>query len=730
MHWSHKSPATVIGISIAMALMILIFDLSISLGVAAGAPYIVLVLIGFWAPWRHYIYLMAGIATILTIIGYYASPHGGIDNWVVLSNRGLTLFAIWAAAVLCTSVQMNEERFHTAIDKASDGIIYIDKNGIILSFNMGAQIIFGYTLEEVLGKNVSILMPSPYREDHDEYLSNYLKKHDTKFTGENRLQRGIRKDGTTFPMELSFSEARYRGELTFIGTIDISERQRAQEQLILLSRAVQQSPVSILITDTQGNIEYVNPKFVEVTGYSYDEVIGKDPSILKSGDTPAGEYKKLWDTITSGNEWRGMLHNVKKNGEKYWESVSISPVRNLKGDITHYLSVKEDITEHLETKDQLVHALKMEAAGQLTSGITHDFNNLLTIIIGNLTLLLEDINEMDNQEMKEILDDALSAAKDGENLIQRLMFISRKQKHRTQRFDVNDVISDISSTLKRMLSENIVMKIDQTEGILMTDADRTQFESAILNLAVNAQDAMPKGGILTIKTARTNIHPIVGENVSKQLIPGVYISITVTDTGFGMEQEIIEHACEPFYTTKDAGKGTGLGLSMVHSFAKQSSGDLHIKSEPGKGAAITIFLCESEHDIDEIEVEEKPEDLPIGTETILVVEDNENVRRFAVRSLKNLGYHVMETGDADTAMEILSSDHSLNLLFSDIVIPGNKNGREVAAWAKEECPELKVALTTGMLSGTPSQNINFPLLKKPYSIERLAHFIRDQLDSS
>jgi two-component system NtrC family sensor kinase len=731
MQWTNKSPAAVIGISIVVALTILVFDIFMPLGVAAGAPYIVLVLIGFWAPWWYYIYLMAGLATILTIIGYFASPAGTIDSWIALSNRGLTLFAIWIAAMLGSRVQMNEARYHTAIDKASDGIIYINANGIIESFNMGAQIIFGYTLEEIIGKNISTLLPSPYREKQNEYLSDYLEKHDGKLTGEKRLLRGIRKDGTTFPMELSFSETRQRGELTFIGIIDVTERLRAQEQLILLSRAVQQSPVSIMITNTEGNIEYVNPKFIEVSGYSYDEIIGKNPNILKSGDTSAGEYKKLWDTIAAGHEWRGMLHNIKKSGERYWESVSISPVRNLKGDITHYLAVKEDITEHLETKDQLVHALKMEAAGQLTSGITHDFNNLLTIIIGNLTLLLEDFNDIDEQELKEILDDALSAAKDGENLVQRLLFISRKQKYQTQTFDVNSVISDMSNSLNRMLSDNITVRIKQTEEALITMTDRSQFESALLNLAVNAQDAMPKGGIFTIETERINIHPTAGEDITEELIPGNYISITIKDTGIGMDEHVLSHACEPFFTTKDVGKGTGLGLSTVQNFAQQSGGDLKVKSEPGKGTEITLLLCEKAHedDVTEEKVISKPKDLPRGSETILIVEDNENVRRFAVRSLENLGYRILEAGDAYRAMDIISTEHSLDLLFSDIVIPGEKNGREVATWAMAQYPDLKVSLTTGMLSGPPPSDINFPLLKKPYSVERLAHFIRGQLDS-
>jgi PAS domain S-box-containing protein len=732
--WSNISPSMLIGISLILALSIFIFDLSMPLGVAASAPYIALVLLGYFAPWWFYIYLMATLATILTIIGYYASPDGGIP-WVVLTNRGLTLFAIWATAIIGAYIQKKEAKFNTAINSASDGIISINTIGIIESFNKGAETIFGYSSEEVIGKNVSILMPAPHRDRHNDYISRYLKTHEARIIGKKTELKAQRKDGTKFPIELTVSESQYAGKFTFIGIIrDISERKYAAEQLNKLSRAVKQSPVSIIITDAQGNIEYVNPKFTQVTGYEYEEIIGQSPRILKSGETPPEEYKKLWDTITAGGQWRGMLHNVKKNGELFWESATISPIRNMDGEITHYLAVKEDITERLETENQLAHALKVEAAGQLTSGIVHDFNNLLTIITGNLQLLLDGIGRRGNKEVKEILADAISASLDSGELIQRLLVLSRKEKLLTQEIDINAVITDNVRFLNRMMGQSINVNIDLNSDIQAVIADQNQLESALLNLAVNAQDAMPDGGNLTIKTSRIIIGPD-GSAGNKELKPGNYIAITISDTGIGMDQDLINHACEPFFTTKEAGKGSGLGLSMVYSFAKQSGGQLHISSTPGTGTEITLLLPESDYGINDRKSEKIARHIPRGMETILVVEDNNNVRRFAVRSLQKLGYQVLETDNSDTAIEIISADrHPIDLLFSDIIIPGKKNGRELALWATKHDPDLKVLLTTGTRSELFDEQANhdddLPLLRKPYSLEMLAQHIRIQLETN
>jgi CheY-like chemotaxis protein len=262
-------------------------------------------------------------------------------------------------------------------------------------------------------------------------------------------------------------------------------------------------------------------------------------------------------------------------------------------------------------------------------------------------------------------------------------------------------------------------------------ADQNQLESALLNLAVNAQDAMPDGGNLTIRTTRIIIGPDTSAG-SKELTPGNYVIITVSDTGMGMDQKIVDRACEPFFTTKGAGKGSGLGLSMVHSFAKQSGGQLHIASAPGAGTEITLLLPEAARRTNDRKTESIAVPIPEGTETILLVEDMEQVRGFAVRGLKSLGYRVLEAGDANTAMSIIREEIAIDLLFTDIVIPGELDGRKLAQWATGIRPGLRAALTTGqhLADRDTMPGAEFAFLKKPYSFEHLACFVRLQLDKN
>lgn len=719
-----------IGISLILALIILVFDLSMPLGVAAGAPYVVLVLAGYFASWRYYIYLMAGIASLLTIIGYYASPAYEV-TWVVLTNRGLTLGAIWVTAVIVAYIQKKEAKFRTAIDSASDGIIGINSLGVIESFNKGAETIFGYSAGEMTGENVSMLMPSPHHERHDDYILRYLKTSEAHILGKTRVLNAQRKDGTIFPMELTVSESHYMGKPTFTGIIrDISDRVQAAEQLNKLSSAIEQSPVSIIITDLSGNIEYVNPKFTQVSGYAYDEVIGKNPRMLKSGETLPEEYKKLWKTIAAGGQWRGIFHNLKKNGELYWEAATISPIRNHNGEITHFLAVKEDITEQLERENQLVHALKVEATGRLTSGIAHDFNNLLTIITGNLQLLAGDLGRKGNAETNAILADAISACADSKKLLKRLLELSRRESPpRHDGIDINEFVLDMARFLDRILGEDIRVKTRLANDAGAIAADHDQLESTMLNLAANSRDAMPEGGTFTIETARINVVPGSNAGIGK-LKPGDYIALTISDTGIGMSREVLQHACEPFFTTKASGEGSGLGLNLVQDFINHAGGCLDITSVPGSGTSITLFFHEAVRETSKRGTGNRAARMPAGTETILVVEDRDRVRRFAVRGLKSLGYRVWEAADADVAMEILRKDVPVDLLFTDIVIPGELDGRELAEWATGIRPGLKAALTTGQPPGNRNEipGAKFALLMKPYSFEHLAVFVRAQLD--
>lgn len=613
----------VITASSITAITILVFDLFCPLSVASGVLYVALVLIGLWSPWRYYVYLMAMIASFLVVIGHYVSPEG--IHWVDPVNRTLAIFVIWITAFLGIRIHDSEGNLRAIVDTAAEGIITIASDGLIISFNKAAEKIFAYSAEEVTGKNVSCLMPSPYSENHDEYIADYLQTGVAKMIGHSREVLGKRKDGTVFSMNLAVSEAQHGNQRTFTGILrDISARKEAEGQLRKFSRIAEQIPASIMITDTQGNIEYINPKFTRISGYTAEEVIGKNPSILKSGEQSASEYKDLWETISAGREWWGELHNRKKNGELYWESVSISPLRDAEGNITNFLAVKEDITERkltedalrestellttiiqsepecvkrldedgllldmnpagltmieadslqqvqglsiydliapeyrqafaelnknvfmgesgtlefeliglknnrrsvetqgvplfdldggvtahlgltrditerLEKEKQLAHAMKMEAFGRLTGGISHDFNNLLTVVLGNLQLIREEVSS-NRKDLTELVDDAVSASQDGVELVERMSTFSRKQVQEPQDVNINKAIDNLSRLAKRVLSENIDLKLSLSRKQLWTASDPSQLETALLNLVINASDAMPEGGCITIK---------------------------------------------------------------------------------------------------------------------------------------------------------------------------------------------------------------------------------------
>lgn len=384
--------------------------------------------------------------------------------------------------------------------------------------------------------------------------------------------------------------------------------------------------------------------------------------------------------------------------------------------------VLTDISERLEKEAQLLHAQKLDALGQLVGGIAHDFNNLLTIILGNLRFLCEAVGQNADDDTSELLEDALSAGLDGAQLTQRLLGFSRRQALTARRVELNSVIGDFLRLLKRTLSTDIELVFTPAAEPLAVRVDPSQLESALLNLCLNARDALPAGGRLTIGTARhhsaNRTEPATGD----------WIALTVTDNGSGIAPELLDRVCEPFFTTKEAGKGSGLGLSMVYGFVQQSKGELSIQSEPGQGTTVTLLLPETTAtDSDETRASSDP--LLSGQETILVVEDEERVRRYAQRCLSALGYRVLTSAHAAAAIGRLQREPAIDLLFSDIAMPGTMNGRGLALWAAEHRPEVKTLLTTSHPErANADEEPLFPVLYKPYSKAELAAQVRRVLD--
>ena len=508
---------------------------------------------------------------------------------------------------------------------------------------------------------------------------------------------------------------------------DITERKRAEEQLRKLSLAVEQSSNIIIITNTEGVIEYVNSKFTEVTGYSAEEAIGRSPAVFNSRLTSDQKYAEFWAALTAEGEWRGEFLNRKKDGELFWCEEHIAPIHDSSGKITHFVAVETDVTDRRKTAEQLEQAQKMETAGHLAGGIAHDFNNLLTIIQGNLELLHERL--AGQGEACGLADRALHAAARSAELVNQLLLFSRQQFLQPRAVDVHALIERMKGLLSSMITETITVSISAPDDLWHAFVDPAQLENALLNLALNARDAMPQGGTLSIEAE--NVELILDRlPAGSNIVPGSFVHIRVADTGTGMLPEVLQRAFEPFFTTKEVGKGSGLGLSMVYGFIKQSGGHIEIDSAPDRGTRVDLYLKRTEPE----RVAEAPEGEAhalAGEETILVVEDNPDVREIAVRLLNKLGYRIIEARNGPAALAILESSQAIDLLFTDIVMPGAMSGAELARRARNLRPGIKLLFTTGYAGeivprGT-AQVMDGEILAKPYRKDELARAIWNAL---
>ena len=502
-----------------------------------------------------------------------------------------------------------------------------------------------------------------------------------------------------------------------------------------LSRAVEQSPVSIVITNAQGNIEYVNPKFTQVTGYSPAEALGKNPRILKSGElslNQADTYKELWNTITAGRDWHGEFHNKKKNGEYYWEAAAISPIFDSSGKITHFVAIKEDITAHKHMEEELRQVQKMQAIGQLAAGVAHDFNNILTVIMGNVSLLK--MGMLPAGKQAEALTHISNSAERAASLARQLLLFSRRQSLQLQNLDLNETIANFSKMLHSLIGENIALATRYTNGSTPVYADPGTLEQVVMNLVVNARDALPPaGGQITIQTE--NIH-LDESSVHDRLKarPGDFIRLSVSDNGCGISPENLQHIFEPFFTTKKIGKGTGLGLAMVFGIIEQHKGWIEVESQVGAGTTFQIYLprLAAKMNAPAIPPYHAPE--PGGTETILLAEDDPAVSITTRSILEQHGYRVLSAETGEAAIKVWTENQaSIRLLITDMVMPGDINGQQLARHLKAIKPDLKVIYVSGYNSEklTDSRSLrqdpNF--IAKPFSIEAILRKVRSVLDA-
>ncbi len=497
-----------------------------------------------------------------------------------------------------------------------------------------------------------------------------------------------------------------------------------------LTTAIEQAAESVVITDTQGVILYVNPAFEQITGYSWDEAVGQAMRILKSGKHDAAFYRDLWTTISAAGVWHGRIVNRKKDGSLYTVDTTISPVRDENDDIVNYVGLQRDVTSELQLEEQYRQGQKMEAIGRLTAGIAHDFNNLLTAVNGFTELAQFRLPPDD--PVQELMSKVQYSGQRAASLVRQLLAFSRKQILEPQVLDLNAVVKDLDKMLQRIIGEDVQLKIDLTPGLWPVKVDVAQIEQVIVNLAVNARDAMPLGGRLVIET--TNV--VFDENYLAHHLeasPGEHVLLAVSDTGVGMSPEVKTHLFEPFFTTKERGKGTGLGLATVYGIVKQSGGHIWVYSEEGIGTTFKIYLPrarEAPQRFTRAEAEGAP---PSGSETILLVEDDADVRELVQRVLQGQGYTLLVAQDGQEALGLVARHADLiHLLLTDVVMP-DMSGQALVKSLGRSYPDLKVLFMSGYTDeiiahhGVLDPGVAF--LQKPFSAVALARKVRQVLDA-
>ncbi len=526
-------------------------------------------------------------------------PDGGVGGIVIFHQDVSEMKAAE------TELAGREAHLRSILATVPEAMITIDEQGIVTSFSTNAAALFGYRPEEVVGRNVRMLMPEPYRAEHDGYLSNYLRTGEARIIGYGRLVQAVTKDGTVFPIELSVGEACANGRRIFTGFV-------------------------------------------------------------------------------------------------------------------------RDLTSRQKMEQELRQSQKMEAVGQLTGGIAHDFNNILTAIIANLELLAPEIGDADQ---RELVDEAHGAAQDGAKLAAQLLAFGRRQPLNPQPTNVGALISNFAGLLRRTLGETIALEIAAPPSPPPTVVDAAQLQNALLNLTINARDAMPRGGRLSIEVSPARLDADYAQ-MYPEVRTGRYVLVAISDTGVGMSEAVRRRAFEPFFTTKPTGAGTGLGLSMVYGFVKQSGGHIQIYSELGHGTSVRVFLpvADAAAAAEQEKGMQAPE-LPKGSETIMLVEDDPRLRRVLSRRLRSLGYQVFEAENGAAALAELAELPEVALLFTDMVMPGGMTGLELAEAALAIKPSLKILFTSGYAEPAIARRgqQKGARLKKPNTAEELAETIREVL---
>ena len=628
------------------------------------------------------------------------------------------------------ALRESEQKFRAIFENAPLGMFRSTPEGRFIEVNDALAEMLGFESPEQVLCEIDNIADQIYADT--EKRARIVTEQLTESARPPVLNRYRRRDGSEFVARLYLKTIRdEKGCPLYLEGIveDLTELRRAEFERERLLSAIEQSGEVIVVTDPDGIIQYANPAFERITGYTLQEAIGRNPRFLKSGEQDDEFYQRLWATISAGCTWQGRFINRKKDGSLYTEDATVSPVWDQTGQIHNYIAVKRDISKEIDLEERYHQSQKLEAIGQLAGGIAHDFNNLLLVINGYSEMAHESVDE--GSQAKRALEGVMEAGQRAATLVSQLLAFSRRQMIQPETLNLNDVVSDLMKMLTRIIGEHIRLDFVPAQALEPIYADRGMMEQIIMNLSVNSRDAMSEGGELTIETDEVELNGDFAET-QPWVEPGPYVMLTVSDTGCGMDEETLGHIFEPFFTTKGVGQGTGLGLATVYGIVRQHKGAIVPSSTLGEGTTFKVYLpvTRKEPARDEPKVETVPAG---GTETILLVEDDLAVLKLVRQLLERKGYTVLTANNGKVAVDLFEQHaDEIDLVILDVIMP-EKSGVEARIAIKKENPGVPVLFATGYADNAFDTDFimseSQPLLRKPYEPSELYRAVREAIDS-
>jgi PAS domain S-box-containing protein len=644
------------------------------------------------------------------------------DHDIMVIVRDITTRRLAESAML-----ESEERYRILVEESPDAIVVHSRGKVLYGNSSSLKLMRATPSDNVLGRDI---LDFVHPDSRARVMARISEMSRASKPFELLDEKFLRLDGTTINVEVVSAPVTFLGKpCSQVVLRDITERKQIEEQLRLQSAAINNAPSGIVVTDNGWTIVWGNPAFERLTGYSSSEIVGKNLwELVEQDSLGKGILEELLEIVRSGKSWHGELLCRRRDDTVYTEDMTIAPVFNDGGSLSHIVAIKQDITDRRSLEERFLQAQKLEGIGRLAGGVAHDYNNILGVIVGHATMLKKWLNQGDPARLSA--EAILAAANRGTELTKQLLAFARKEIVSPKVINVNSSIDVIEKMLQRIIGENLTLEFLPEKNLWNIKIDPTQFDQILVNLATNARDAINDIGAISIKTSNVKVDQTFARGQA-EIPPGEYVLITFADTGQGMDKETLEHIFEPFFTTKSKEQGTGLGLSTVYGIVKQNNGSIQVESQPGKGTEFRIYLPRF---CGEIVAEEKviPDEELRGDGTVLIVEDQADLLDLTRISLEEYGYKVLTAlGPGDALLLCETYPGEINLLLTDVIMPV-MNGKELSKRIKVVKPGIKTLFMSGhtadMLTPHGILDNNIELLEKPFAPQDLAKKVHDVLN--